>query len=86
MGLLFGLVFTAIGLIPTVRLALWMFPALGRHKTVNQFTRISKPIAYNPENPSQAVLEPGSTRGAWGTLLIGIVFSAAGVAIVIFNL
>ena len=43
-------------------------------------------VFYNPENPSQAVLEPGSTRGAWGTLLIGIVFFVAGGIIAVINL
>jgi hypothetical protein len=40
-------------------------------------------VYYNPNKPSQAVLEVGATRGAWGMLAIGIVFTVAGVAIVI---
>ncbi|MEJ2551077.1 MAG: DUF3592 domain-containing protein [Anaerolineales bacterium] len=65
----------------------WHYPTRARAEAkLNYQTGQRVNVHYNPENPSQAVLEPGSTRGAWGTLLIGIVFSAAGVAIVIFNL
>ncbi|MBN1976502.1 MAG: DUF3592 domain-containing protein [Anaerolineae bacterium] len=41
-------------------------------------------VYYNPNKPDQAVLEAGATRGAWGMLAIGIVFTIAGVAIAIF--
>jgi hypothetical protein len=41
-------------------------------------------VYYNPDKPAQAVLEAGATRGAWGMLAIGIVFTIAGIAIVIF--
>jgi len=35
-------------------------------------------VYYDPDNPAQAVLEAGSTRGAWGTFFIGIGFTAIG--------
>ncbi|MBI9050111.1 MAG: DUF3592 domain-containing protein [Anaerolineaceae bacterium] len=41
-------------------------------------------VYYNPENPTQTVLEPGAVGGAWGTLLIGIVFIIVG-GFVLFN-
>jgi len=65
----------------------WTYPSHARdaaklkHQTGQ---RVS--VYYNPDNPAQAVLEPGSTRGAWGTLLIGIVFFAGDIAVTIFNM
>jgi hypothetical protein len=41
-------------------------------------------VYYNPNKPDHAVLEAGATRGAWGMLAIGIVFTVAGIAIAIF--
>ncbi len=38
-------------------------------------------VDFNPDNPAQAILESGSTSGAWGTLLIGIVFFIGGVVV-----
>jgi hypothetical protein len=35
-------------------------------------------VFYNPDNPAQAVLEPGATRGVWGYLIAGVVFGIAG--------
>lgn len=35
-------------------------------------------VYYDPDNPAQAVLEAGFTRGAWGTFFIGIGFAAIG--------
>ena len=43
-------------------------------------------VYYNPEKPSQAVLEAGAVGGAWGTLLIGIVFAVVGAVVIFFNL
>ena len=40
---------------------------------------------YNPDNPAQAVLEAGATRGVWGTLLIGIVFTVLGGVVLAIN-
>jgi hypothetical protein len=42
-------------------------------------------VYYNPSRPDQAVLEAGATRGAWGTLAIGAVFTIVGIAIVIIS-
>jgi hypothetical protein len=42
-------------------------------------------VYYNPDKPAQAVLEAGATRGAWGTLLIGIVFAILGVIVLVIN-
>lgn len=42
-------------------------------------------VYYNPDKPAQAVLEAGATRGAWGTLAIGIVFAILGTVILIIN-
>jgi hypothetical protein len=42
-------------------------------------------VYYNPDKPSQAVLEVGATRGAWGTLLIGIVFTILGGVVLVIN-
>ena len=43
-------------------------------------------VYYDPENPDQAVLEAGATRGAWGTLAIGIVFTILGTVLMIINI
>jgi hypothetical protein len=40
-------------------------------------------VYYNPDKPAQAVLETGATRGAWGLLAIGVVFTIAGIFIVV---
>jgi hypothetical protein len=65
----------------------WHYPTQARAEAkLNYQAGQRVNVYYNPENPLQAVLEPGSTRGAWGTLLIGIVFSVAGVVIVFFNI
>lgn len=67
--------------------ATWNYPSQARAAAKLKYEagqRVS--VYYNPEKPSQAVLEPGSTRGAWGTLLIGIVFFAGGIAVTIFNM
>lgn len=37
-------------------------------------------VCYNPDNPAQAVLEAGATRGVWGTLIMAIGFTFFGVA------
>ncbi|MFL7795005.1 MAG: DUF3592 domain-containing protein [Anaerolineae bacterium] len=42
-------------------------------------------VYYNPEKPAQAVLEAGVTRGAWGTLAIGIVFTIVGAVVLGIN-
>lgn len=42
-------------------------------------------VYYNPDNPAQAVLKAGATRGAWGTLAIGIIFTILGTVILILN-
>ena len=43
-------------------------------------------VYYNPEKPEQAVLEPGAMRGAWGSLILGIVFFIFGGVILYNNL
>lgn len=35
-------------------------------------------VYYNPNNPAEATLEPGTTRGAWATLFMGMAFTAVG--------
>jgi len=42
-------------------------------------------VYYDPGNPARAVLEPGATRGAWGTLLIGLVFAIGGGVVLYLN-
>jgi hypothetical protein len=42
-------------------------------------------VHYNPDKPVQAVLEVGATRGAWGTLAIGIVFTILGAIVLVIN-
>jgi uncharacterized integral membrane protein len=42
-------------------------------------------VYYNPGKPSQAVLEAGATRGAWGTLAIGIIFTILGAVVLVIN-
>jgi hypothetical protein len=42
-------------------------------------------VYYNPNKPAQAVLEAGATRGAWGMLVIGIVFTILGAVILVIN-
>ena len=42
-------------------------------------------VHYNPAKPAQAVLEAGATRGAWGMLAIGIVFTIAGTVVLVIN-
>jgi hypothetical protein len=40
-------------------------------------------VSYNPEKPAKAVLEPGSSRGVWSSLIIGagfIIFGAIAAA------
>jgi hypothetical protein len=67
--------------------AAWNYPSQARAAAKLKYQtgqRVS--VFYNPEKPAQAVLEPGSTRGAWGTLLIGIVFLAGGIVVTIFNI
>lgn len=65
----------------------WNYPSEARAAAKLKYQTGQRVIVYyNPENPSQAVLESGSTRGAWGTLLIGIVFFIAGVVISVINL
>lgn len=43
-------------------------------------------VYYNPDKPAQAVLEVGATRGAWGTLAIGIVFTILGAIVLVINI
>ncbi len=64
----------------------WHYPSQARAESKLAYqTGQRVNVYYNPENPSQTVLEPGSTRGAWGTLLIGIVFFIAGGIIALIN-
>jgi hypothetical protein len=42
-------------------------------------------VYYNPNKPDQAVLEAGATRGAWGMLAIGIVFTILGATVVVIT-
>jgi hypothetical protein len=42
-------------------------------------------VHYNPEKPAQAVLEAGAVGGAWGTAVIGIVFTIAGFVVIAVN-
>jgi hypothetical protein len=42
-------------------------------------------VYCNPDNPAKAVLEAGATRGAWGSLLIGIVFTVLGGVVLVIN-
>jgi hypothetical protein len=40
-------------------------------------------VYYNPDNPAKAVLEAGATRGVWGTLIAGIVFTVLGAIVLV---
>lgn len=42
-------------------------------------------VAYDPLDPSVAVLEPGSTRNAWGLILVLSLFAAVGIVMVAAN-
>jgi hypothetical protein len=42
-------------------------------------------VYYNPDNPAQAILEVGATRGTWGTLTIGAVFTILGTIVLIIS-
>ena len=42
-------------------------------------------VYYNPDNPAQAVLEAGTTRGVWGTLIIGVVLTFFGAIVLVIN-
>ena len=65
--------------------AKWRYPSRNEAESkLNYQTGERIQVYYNPENPSQAVLEAGAVRGVWGTLLIGIVFSIIG-GIVLYN-
>ena len=35
-------------------------------------------VYYNPRKPAKALLEPGSSRGVWGSLIIGVGFTLFG--------
>jgi hypothetical protein len=43
-------------------------------------------VYYNPQKPDQALLEPGVTGGARGTLIIGIVFMIAAAVVLVYSL
>jgi hypothetical protein len=59
--------------------AKWHYPSRARAEAKLAYQSGQQVIVcYNPDNPTQAVLEPGATRGAWGTLIIGLIFAIAG--------
>ena len=43
-------------------------------------------VYYNPHRPAQATLEPGVTKGAWGTLVMGVISSVTGIFVLIIAL